>query len=226
MRIWYLNRVLLVLILDLFAIEKSGLYCVSTRILEEYIISVYITLIIDAPPAISSMEGSDKLVRLGMRKLASWRHLPFEMYVSLTNVVLYICNLLFLLFRYLPAWLVPRPHRPYDAIYASLPPIASFSETSTTKSIEDPINIVFEVWRPNPQWRRKSPGPPDFHVCVLDGRDQFPTLAQLENLYNSVALKHPLGMKAGKVVLAVVENGVSNYMTLDDSLLDLAAIIS
>jgi hypothetical protein len=185
----------------------------------------FVILIVDAPPPISSKERSEKLVHLGIRKLASWRHLPFDMYASLTNIVIYIYTLLLFLLYRLPAWLVPRRHRPYDAIYASLPPIATFSEISSSKSIED-LTISFEVWRPNPQWKRKSPGPPDFHVCVLDGRDQFPSLAQLENLYNSVAQKYPLGKKAGKVVLAVAEKGVSNYMTLDESLIDLSATAS
>ena len=148
------------------------------------------------------------------------------MYAFLTNTVVCIYTFLSLLLHYLPSWLIPRPYQPYDAIYASLPPVATFSEISSTKSMENPLTIAFEVWRPNPQWRRKSPGPPDFHVCVLDGREQFPSLAQLENLYNSVAQKYPLGKEAGKVVLAVVEKGVSNYMSLDDSLVDLSVTVS
>lgn len=123
----------------------------------------------------------------------------------------------FPLLSYMPSWLVARPHRPYDQIYASLPPISTFSERSSI--ISDPLTVTFEVWRPNPLWKRRAPGPPDFHICVVDGREEFPSLAQLEQLYNAVAQKDPVGGKGGKVVLAVVDNGVSNYMTLGHSLL-------
>jgi tRNA-splicing endonuclease subunit Sen54 len=122
---------------------------------------------------------------------------------------------LWLLVQYFLSCVRPRPHRPYDAIYATLPPISSFSETMSNN---DQLSIAFEVWRPNPSWKRKSPGPPDFHICVVDAREQFPSLAQLEQLYNSVAEKYPLGGKNGKVVVAVVDNGVSNYLTLDNNL--------
>jgi hypothetical protein len=44
----------------------------------------------------------------------------------------------------------------------------------------------------------------------------------LDELYNSVAQIHPLGGKHGKVVIAVVDSGVSNYLILDDTLLNLA----
>ena len=148
-------------------------------------------LIVDTPPPILSTEGSNKLLYLGITKLSSWKHLPSEIYASLTNIGVYIYTFLLLLLHSLPIWLVPQPHRPYDAIYASLPPIGTFSEISSTKSIEDPLTIAFEVWRPNPQWKRKSPGPPDFHVCVLDGRDRFPSLAQLETSLQLCRTKIP-----------------------------------
>jgi hypothetical protein len=122
-----------------------------------------------------------------------------------------------LLAAFLPLWLFPRPYRPYDQVYRSLPAIATFSEPVLFTNLP-PLKISFEVWRPNPQWKRKTPGRPDFHVCVVDGRSQFPSLGHLEELYNSVAEKHSLGARNGKVVIAVVDNGVSNYMTLDEHL--------
>ena len=119
----------------------------------------------------------------------------------------------------MPSWLVARPFRPYDRIFASLPPISTFSESSS--AVTCPLTVTFEVWRPNPQWKRRAPGPPDFHICVVDGRETFPSLARLEHLSNSVARKDPIGGKGGgKVVIAVVDNGVSNYLTLGDSLFE------
>jgi hypothetical protein len=102
--------------------------------------------------------------------------------------------------------------------YSDLPPIQSFSELST-EPLPNHLTITFEVWRPNPNWKRRSPGPPDFHICVIDGHEPFPSLMQLEDLYNSVANIYPIGTKGGKVVLAVIDSGVSNYLILDSNLL-------
>jgi len=85
----------------------------------------------------------------------------------------------------------------------------------------DALEIHFEVWCPNPQWRKKAPGPPDFHICVLDGREDFPSLSQLEHLNNSVSQKHQIGKTGGKIVLVVVDKGITNYLTLDEKLLAL-----
>jgi hypothetical protein len=172
-----------------------------------------VSLIADKLPQLSAKEAS---AQSGIKKTFSW----FEMYVTFASIIFSLYLFLLRILDYFPSWIVPQPHRPFDTIYASLPPIGTFSDSSS-HSIANPLTIAFEVWRPNPQWRRKSPGPPDFHVCVLNGREPFPSLAQLELLYNSVAQKHPLGGKNGKVVLAVVDNGVSNYLTLDEKLLEL-----
>jgi len=148
----------------------------------------------------------------------SWPGL-FGILVVLTTFILTCRSFATSLFNSLPSWLIPRPHRPYDTIYATLPPISTFSPI-TFDPPKDPLSIAFEVWRPSPTWKRKSPGPPDFHICVLDGHEPFPSLAQLEGLYSSVGRRFPVGWKGGKVVIAVVDCGVSNYLTLDPNLLD------
>lgn len=146
---------------------------------------------------------------------SSWRQIILDIYTTFYALLVSIWA--FPLLQYMPSWLVARPHRPYHPIYASLPPISTFSESSS--AVTRPLAVTFEVWRPNPQWKRRAPGPPDFHICVVDGRGTFPSLAQLEQLYNSVAQNDPVGGKGGgKVVIAVVDNGVSNYMTLGDGL--------
>ena len=146
-------------------------------------------------------------------------YLPRKSLLLALKLLVYLYILVASLIRSLPSWLIPRPHQPYDAIYATLPPISSFSEPFPKSTDISRLHIDFEGWRPNPAWKRKSPGPPDFHICVLDARDRYPSLAQLEDLYNNVAQRHPIGEKGGKVILAVVDNGVSNYLSLGDNLL-------
>ena len=220
-RIWYEQRTSY-LIVGLFSVSTSRIYSISTWTSEKYT-PVLVILIVDKLSSLSSKEDS---TQSQIKKISSWRQNLSEMYTAIIRILFHVYAFLSIFLHYLPSWLVPRPHRPYDAIYASLPPIAAFSESSSNKSITNPLTIAFEVWRPNPRWKRKSPGPPDFHICVLSGREPFPSLAQLELLYNSVAQRNPLGGKNGKVVLAVVDNGVSNYLTLDENLLDVSAFDS
>jgi hypothetical protein len=148
-------------------------------------------------------------------------HIPLNM--SLTCFFLTIYNMLMSVFNLAFSWFVTEPHREYDAIYSNLPPIGSFtSSTSNTPSLK----VAFQVWRPNPAWKRKTPGSPDFHICVVNGRDAFPDLWELEDIYTFVAQTYPVGEGNGKVVLAVVDNGVSNYMTIDDNLLKTSSFTS
>lgn len=145
-----------------------------------------------------------------------------RLYITISSILLSIftyMSTIFQLFHRLPSWIVPRSHNPYDSFYSSLSSIQSYSELSYDDTDNDTLSISFEVWRPNPNWKRKSPGPPDFHICIVDGREPFPSLSKLEGLYNSVARVHPIGAKGGKVVIAVLDCGVSNYLALDSNLL-------
>jgi hypothetical protein len=145
-----------------------------------------------------------------------------HLYIAISGILLSIfsyMSTIFQLFHRLPSWIVPRSHSPYDSFYSSLSPIQSFSELSDEDPEEGALSISFEVWRPSPNWKRKSPGPPDFHICIVDGREPFPSLSKLEGLYSSVARVHPIGAKGGKVVIAVLDCGVSNYLALDSNLL-------
>ena len=156
-------------------------------------------------------------------KVPIWRKLV-NLLLFFTTLIPTVFTFTISLLNYLPSWLTTRSHSPFDKYYASLPPIETFTPSSLSGTSESlisaPLSISFEVWRPSPTWKRKSPGPPDFHICVVDGRDPFPSLEQLEGLYNSVARKFPLGGKKGaRVVVAVVDCGVSNYLTLDEGLL-------
>jgi hypothetical protein len=168
-----------------------------------------------SPPKPLKEEGSSQSQ---LEKPSSpWLQKSSELSLALKSTLIQLYTFLISLLFYLPSWLIGQAYQPYDVVYASLPPISSFSQSS---SIAAPLTLAFEVWRPNPRWKKRAPGPPDFHICVIDGRMQFPPLAQLEQLYNSVASKHSPDGRPGKVVLAVVDNGVSNYLMLDEKLLN------
>src|SRR5271156_6509690 len=106
---------------------------------------------------------------------SSWRRIILDTYTTVYALLVSIWA--FPLLHYMPSWLIARPFQPYDPIFATLPPIPTFSESSS--KVTCPLTVTFEVWRPNPQWKRRAPGPPDFHVSVVDGRKSFPSLARL-----------------------------------------------
>jgi len=175
-------------------------------------------LILDASPSPTNIQTTTKLSE-GLNKALVLKRIRRITHQVMTALGFSLFTLAATLLRFLPQWLISRPHRPYDHLYASLPAISTFSESFPRQKELYKLQVDFEVWRPSPTWRRKSPGPPNFHVCVLDARQSFPRLAQLEELYNTVASRHPLGPHAGKIILAVVDNGVSNYLSLDHNLL-------
>ena len=143
-----------------------------------------------------------------------------EICAALFNVVTLIYHYVLTVLYNLPILPLRRRKAPFDHFYRSLVAIETFSEFSSNANVTNPLSITFEVWRPSPQWRRKSPGSPDFHVCVLDARAPFPSLYQLQTLYNSVKSTYLLEANDGRVVLAVVDKGVSNYLTLDNTIVN------
>jgi hypothetical protein len=177
------------------------------------------TLILD-PPIPTENSINKQTAVLGSKLL--YLKIPFHhLYITISGILLSILtymSTILQLFHRLPSRIIPLSHSSYDSFYSSLPPIQSFSELSHENTGKDALSISFEVWRPNPTWKRKSPGPPDFHICIVDGREPFPSLSRLERLYNSVARVHPIGGKS-KVVIAVLDCGVSNYLALDSNLL-------
>jgi len=198
---------------DLLTATKGGLYCLSAGDSYEYAFWFLQLLILGNSPNRDSAAGRTKESRSWTPKWSNVEALVF-------HIVLFFQRVFATITSSLPTWLVARPLRgPYDWIYATLPRIQTYSTSSKPSSLRSTsLQIAFQAWRPSPAWKRRVPGPPDFHVCVLDSRDPFPTLRQLEELYVSVAREHPVGKGLGKVVLAVVDCGVSNYLSLDDIL--------
>jgi hypothetical protein len=140
-----------------------------------------------------------------------------NVYTILLQILCFLPHFLLAIVSLLPSWFIPHsPHSPYDKIYATLAPISTYSTLS--KGYSTDLKIALHAWRPSSKWKRRAPGPPDFHICVVDSQNPFPSLHQLESLYASVAQEHQVGKGKGKVLLAVVDRGASNYISLDDTL--------
>ena len=91
------------------------------------------------------------------------------------------------------------------------------------------LRCSFYVWKPQPGFKKSSPGPPDFHIAVVNAReDDMPVLKQLDQLLQSVPYNPPplkmdtqinQKLKHGwrNVILAVVDQGVVSYLRVSDA---------
>lgn len=128
----------------------------------------------------------------------------------------------------------PGLYRSYNDIYLRLaminwhdPTSADTFQRSNPPSTDPQFRITYHVWKPGSGYKKSSPGPPDFHIAVVNGRNtNIPTLEQLdallqtapfnppgENAQISQKLKH--GYK--NVILAVVDQGVISYLKVADA---------
>lgn len=85
------------------------------------------------------------------------------------------------------------------------------------------------MYKPSSSFKKSSPGPPDFHIAVVDGRESsVPTIAQLSALLESTPYDPPpksmekqvyQRLKHGyrNVILAVVDQGVVSYLRVADA---------
>lgn len=129
----------------------------------------------------------------------------------------------------------PRLYRDYADIYRRLA-LIEFHNSSTEKAgsegvppATDPaFRITYHVYKPNnTTFKKSAPGPPDFRIAVVDGRKtSVPTLDQLGSLLDTVPYTPPnenahfyAKLKNGhkNVILAVVDQGITSYLRLTDS---------
>lgn len=125
-----------------------------------------------------------------------------------------------------------RIYRSYPDIYRSLSLIDWYDPTIQKHSDASPraqkLQVTWHVWKPNnTAYKKSKPGPPDFHIAVMDSRSTaLPTLADLSGLldtqhYNPPPLTMTLypKLKHGykSVILAVVDEGVSSFLRLSDA---------
>ena len=138
----------------------------------------------------------------------------------------------------------PGFYRSYDAIYRLLTLIPAHDPAEPTErdslrssaSMGHPtapahprIRPAFYVWKPTSDFRKSAPPPPDFRVAVINAREEgFPVLQQLDDLLQSVPYDPPPPGSEGltynrvkhgwrNVLLAVVDQGVVNYMRVADA---------
>ena len=106
------------------------------------------------------------------------------------------------------------------------------SQPSTTPL--PPFRPSYHIYKPTTAYRKTSPPPPDFHLCIIDARlhPLIPTLPhQLGPLLDSMPVHDPrrhdeklkhgrpeMRMKAGtrSVLLAVVDNGVVSFLRIGE----------
>lgn len=92
---------------------------------------------------------------------------------------------------------------------------------------ENPLQMTFDLWKPNTHFRKSDPGEPHFRVTVLDSQNQhLPDLPDLNHLFDSIPLTDQTDMsdnpiarlKSGfrNVVLAIVDMGVISFLSLGD----------
>ena len=92
-----------------------------------------------------------------------------------------------------------------------------------------PLRCSYYVWKPRPDFKKSSPGPPDFRIAVVNAReDDVPILEQLDGLLQSVPYDPPppktehqmyQKLKHGwrNVILAIVDQGVVSYLRIADA---------
>jgi tRNA-splicing endonuclease subunit Sen54 len=93
-------------------------------------------------------------------------------------------------------------------------------------------SITYHVYRQAPHFRKSTPGPPDFYISVIDATDALvPTEEELNSLLRQTpfhpptqtgdlyggALYQKLRTGYRHVILAVVDRGISSFLSLADA---------
>ncbi|OLL25377.1 putative tRNA-splicing endonuclease subunit sen54 [Neolecta irregularis DAH-3] len=122
----------------------------------------------------------------------------------------------------------PGVYHTYAEIFKKLQIIPSHSNKilpSLSPSTEPSLRITYNVWKPDSNFKKTAPGPPDFRIAVVDAITQcVPNLQQLSNLFDEIPLdkiqsNNPFGrLKSGSrnVILAVVDSGLTSFLRFND----------
>ena len=120
----------------------------------------------------------------------------------------------------------PGLYRSYAPIYQRLALIPFHDPTNFTpreRAHPDPtrstshltpdeiIRPAFNVWKPSQQnFKKTSPPPPDFHIAVLDARqDPFPTYEQLDDLLQCMPYTPPVGAPSSSTTQSAEAGSIS-----------------
>lgn len=122
-------------------------------------------------------------------------------------------------------------YRSYADVYAKLAIIPSHHPKlgvaePTSARTEAPYRIAYNVWKPQPHFKKSDPGEPDFRLAIVSARDNnMPTLAQLSALFDAVPFDKTYDsknqmqkLKDGhkSVLVAVVDSGVISFLRFGD----------
>jgi tRNA-splicing endonuclease subunit Sen54 len=111
----------------------------------------------------------------------------------------------------------------YSQIYNSIK-LIPFTVTKSAKS--HPIDITFNVWKPNPTFSKKSPPLPNFQILVRNvNKYKLPTLSEINSLFDRVETVPDVRsananqinrLKNGKenIILGIVDYGIINFVKL------------
>jgi tRNA-splicing endonuclease subunit Sen54 len=131
--------------------------------------------------------------------------------------------------------ITPGAYRDYAEIYRRLSLIQYHSKPGQQSQPDSNIpethpdfRITYHVYRPsNTHFKKSSPGPPDFRIAVVNGRETgVPTLQQLSALLDTTPYDPPkedaqlyVKLRWGwkNVVLAVVDQGITSYLRIGDA---------
>lgn len=123
-----------------------------------------------------------------------------------------------------------RVYRSFNEIYQRLQFVPCHAPQSssilTENSVANPLQLSFDVWKPNSRFKKSDPGMPDFRVAIINSRaqDVF-KLPHLDDLFGSLQIdsKHEtrsqytrLKMGRKTFVLAVVDTGIISFLSLGD----------
>ena len=138
--------------------------------------------------------------------------------------------------------LAPGLYRNYNDVFRALslipyhqylPPSSSLHPSDIPPQTQGrpkaPFTIAYHVWKPTPAFRKSSPPPPTYQLCVVDARStNVPTASQIGDLLDSMPFsplenekekRIEMRVKHGKrsVVVAVVDTGVVSYLRFAES---------
>jgi tRNA-splicing endonuclease subunit Sen54 len=98
---------------------------------------------------------------------------------------------------------------------------------SMTQEMMGPYNITYHVWKPNCEFKKANPRPPDFKICVVNARDfKMPTLEQTDALLSHGDIDESVLRKASlqrlkygwrSVIIALVDSGIISFQRLSDA---------
>lgn len=125
----------------------------------------------------------------------------------------------------------PGIYRSYASIYERLALIPSHHPPHTPQPLDSsharlPFRVCYNMWKPQPQFKKSDPPPPDFRIAVVAARDEgVPTLMELAALMESVPVDGTadnknvfMKLKDGyrNVILGVVDSGVTSFLKFAD----------